>query len=190
MCDHARFDVLQMRERLQAAIAAGDVVVHSVEIDIARRRDQRVGAAIVVGLHPIVKSLNCAHGGSRALLLLCRRSADCDQRTGDNDHYNGKQASHYCASLSTTGSAAAVAGKSMVSATRFRSGKRISKPRANTTVAIGSVPHIRLWNSVGTAPAGGVILCAGGTSSFVHSVTLPLSYTSASRHPAKASNGS
>src|SRR5689334_5122150 len=100
-----------MRKRLKASVAAGDVVVHSVEIDIAGRSDKRVRAAIVVTLHAIVEGLHGADGRVRAFFLFCRRGADCDQRPGDDDHYDGKQATHYCASLSTTGSAAAVAGK-------------------------------------------------------------------------------
>src|SRR5947209_14434959 len=130
---------------------------------------------IVVRLYAIVESLYRAFGRCGFLFFLGRRSTKSEQGGGDNNHEDGKKAIHYWASRRTTGSRVSDAGKSMVSAMRRRSGKRIRSASAKITVAIGSVPQSRLCNRVGTAPAGGMILCAGGTSSFVHRVTLPLS---------------
>src|SRR5690349_1024092 len=91
-----------------------------------------------------------------------------------DDHQDGKNAAHYLASRSTTGSASG-AGNSTVSAMRRRSGSSIRQASAIKTVETGSVPHKSPSNGVGCAPGGGWILCAGAMSSLLHNVTLPLS---------------
>src|SRR3954464_1443035 len=172
--DDAALRFLQMRERLQAAIASGNIVVHGRKINVARGCNEGISAAIVIRLHAAIERLHSTFGRGRPLLLFRRSCARSDQRSGDDEHENRQNATHYCASRRTTGSGAAV-GKSMVSAMRRRSGKAMSSASANTIVLMGSVPQSRLCSLVGTAPSGGMILCAGGTSSLLQSVTLPLS---------------
>src|SRR3954468_14417931 len=172
--DHPALRFLQMRERLQAAVASRNIVVQRRKIDVARGCNEGISAAIVIGLHTAIERLHSTLGRGRPLLLFRRSGARSDQHSGDYEHENRQNAAHYCASRRTTGSEAAV-GKSMVSAMRRRSGKAISSASANTIVLMGSVPQSRLCSRVGTAPSGGMILCAGGTSSLLHSVMLPLS---------------
>src|SRR5438270_5364190 len=130
---------------------------------------------IVVGLYAIIEGLHRTLGRGGLLLLLSRRGAKSEQSAGNDNHDESKKTVHYWASRRTTGSRVSEAGKSMVSAMWRRPGKRMRRASAKTTVAMGSVPQRMLSHSVGTAPGGGVILCAGGTSSFVHSVMFPLS---------------
>src|SRR5579859_6207060 len=117
----------KVRKGLQATVSSSDVVVHGVDVDIARWRNQGKGSAVVVGFHVLEESLHCAIGSAGLLLLAGWRGAGDDQRRGDNDHDDSKNATHYWASRRTTGSLTAVVGKSMVSAMRRCSGKAMSK---------------------------------------------------------------
>src|SRR5437868_5920449 len=175
MRDQPGVCVLQLRQRLQAAVATGDVALHGCEVHIARRCYQGVGPLVVAGSHAVVEGPDRAFRRCSLFFLSGGSHAGGDEHASDDGHEDGKNPTHYWASRRTTGSGAAEAGKSMVSATRRRSGNRIRSAKANTTVPMGRIPQSRLSNSVGTAPGGGVILCAGGTSSFAHKVTLPLS---------------
>src|SRR5438270_3672411 len=163
--DDASIGILQLRKSLKTAVLAGDVATYGGEIDVARGGDQSISFAVVVGLHAVVKGPNCTLGRSGPFFLSGGCYPGGDQHASDDGHEDGKKSTHDWASRRTTGSSVAEAGKSMVSALRRRSGNRIRSARANNTVPMGSVPQSRLSNRVGTAPGGGVILCAGGTSS-------------------------
>lgn len=80
----------------------------------------------------------------------------------------------YLASRRTIGSIASGAGNSRVSRTRRRSGSSNTRKSANKLLATGRVPHISPSVAVGMKPTNSSVF-AGGTSSLVHSVTLPLS---------------
>src|SRR5260221_12271788 len=108
-------------------------------------------------------------GGARAAAA----NGSCgDQQHGCNNEGDRQKLVHYFASR-RIGSATG-AGKGTVAATLRRSGIRITAKSAKRLASIGSVPQSTPCHAGGgKAPAS--MRCAGGTSSFTHRVTLPLS---------------
>ena len=152
--NHAGLEFLQVRVGLETPIPSSDVAVHGVEIDVTRRSNQSVGLAVIITFDMIIEGLHDSIGRRSVVLESAANIASGDKDYQQNNHENRKNAAHYLASRSTTGSASGV-GNSTVSAMRRRSGNNIRNAIAMMTVETGSVPHKRPSKGVGCAPGGG-----------------------------------